>query len=147
LRKRIEATPFQVIPSALSPPTGIHNGGDRMPIDRDDFNKGKKIYEMAEDLRAFLGEHPNKAYTYGELVKAIGSLRLEDDLVFSDPLVHAGPRSPRWSGESERDRAPGHRGRGLLPAVIRSVEEKREFTTRLRSDLLRAGTIARACAT
>lgn len=52
-----------------------------MPIDRNDFNKGKKIYEMAEDLRAFLGEHPNKAYAYSELVKAIGSSRPEDDLV------------------------------------------------------------------
>jgi hypothetical protein len=51
-----------------------------MPIEIDEFNKGKPDMQIQKEILAFLRENRKKAFTIEEIIEGIGHLKSSDDL-------------------------------------------------------------------
>jgi len=51
-----------------------------MPIEIDEFNKGKPDMQIQKEILAFLRENNKKAFTIEEIIEGIGHLKSSDDL-------------------------------------------------------------------
>lgn len=51
-----------------------------MPIEIDEFNKGKPDMQIQKEILAFLRENNTKAFTIEEIIEGIGHLKSSEDL-------------------------------------------------------------------
>lgn len=51
-----------------------------MPIEIDEFNKGKPDMQIQKEILAFLRENKKKAFTIEEIIEGIGHLKSSDDI-------------------------------------------------------------------
>jgi hypothetical protein len=55
-------------------------GRSDMPIEKDEFNKGKHDIEIQNEILSFLRASSTKAFTLEEIMKGIGHIKDTDDL-------------------------------------------------------------------